>query len=49
MLLVPIKFISNESKKVSESEQIWRRHKIYVPQLVEVRVPNSNRIGKAWV
>lgn len=36
-------------REVRESEQIWRRHKVYIPKLIDVQVPNSNRIGKAWI
>lgn len=31
------------------SEQIWRSHKAYAPTLVDVPVPNTTRIGKAWI
>lgn len=52
MLLISVEIISSKLKKdsgVSESEQIWRRHKIYMPELVDVQVANTNRIGKAWM
>lgn len=38
-----------DGRKFSESEAILRRHRIHVPQLIDVAVPGTTRVGKTWI
>ena len=38
----------SDRRKFSESESILRRHRLHIPQLVDVQVPGTTRVGKDW-
>ena len=40
---------TNPRRNFSESEQILRGHKTYVPRLVNVLVEGTTRVGQHWV
>lgn len=37
-----------DDRKFRESEAILRRHRIHIPQLVDIIVPGTARVGKTW-
>jgi hypothetical protein len=39
----------SDRRKSSESEAILRQHRLYRPELVDVVVPGTTRVGKHWV
>ena len=40
---------TNPKRDFSESEQILRSHRMYVPRLVDVAVEGTTRVGQHWV
>ena len=40
---------TNPKRNFSESEQILRGHRTYIPRLVDVLVEGTTRVGQHWV
>jgi len=40
---------SGSDRRFSESEEIFRRHRCHIPQLVDALVEGTNRVGKTWI
>lgn len=40
---------SGSGRRFSESEEILRRHRCHIPQLVDALVEGTNRVGKTWI
>ena len=39
---------TNPKRDFSESEQILRGHRMYVPRLVDIAVEGTTRVGQHW-